>query len=100
MACAAFLRPKAMKKNSHRPKGGIAVLRNVRFGDGDLVIGLNQVNFRKNGATRHAVIEGLHVGNEVPVGYCDGVQEAVVTAGAPRPILLGHQMQWGCPWRI
>jgi hypothetical protein len=72
-----------MKKNSHKPKGRITVLRNVCFGDGDLVIGLNQVNFQKKGETRHALIEELHVGKEVPVGYCDGVQVAVVAAGAP-----------------
>ncbi len=36
---------------------------------------------------------GLHVGEGVPVGYCDGVKAAVVAAGAPRPILLGDQVQ-------
>ena len=48
------------------------------------MVGLDQVNFRKNGTTRRAVIEGLHVRKEVPVVYGDGVQAAVVAAGVPR----------------
>ncbi len=42
------------------------------------------------------VIEGLHVRKGVPVGYGDGVQATVVATGAPRPILLGNQVQRGC----
>jgi hypothetical protein len=61
------------------------------------MIGLDQVNFRKNGTARHTIIEGLHVEKGVPVGYGGGVQAAVVTAGVPRPILLGNQMQQGRP---
>ncbi len=34
----------------------------ICLGDGDLMIGLDQVDFRKDGTTHHAVIEGLHVG--------------------------------------
>jgi hypothetical protein len=64
------------------------------------MIGFNHVNFRKNSATSHAVIEGLHVGKGVPVRYCDSVQAAVVTAGAPQPVLLGDHMHWGCPRRV
>jgi hypothetical protein len=61
------------------------------------MVGLYQVNFRENGAALYAVIEGLHVGEVVPVGYGDGVKAAVVTTGAPRPILLGYQVQQGTP---
>ncbi len=55
------------------------------------MVDFNQVNFQKNSATRHAVIEGLHVGEGVPVA---------LAAGAPRPILFGDQMQRGCPRRV
>ncbi len=44
--------------------------RNVRFGNGNLMIGFNQVDFRKNGATRHAVIERLCV---LGRGYLSGI---------------------------
>jgi hypothetical protein len=88
-----------MNKNSHRPKGvAIAVLG--MSADGYLMVGFNQVNFRKNGATSHAVIERQHVGLGVPVRYREGVQVTVVAAGAPRPVLLGNQVQRGCPRRV
>jgi hypothetical protein len=47
------------------------------------MVGLYQVNIRENGAARHAVIEGLHDGKGVPVGYGDWVEAVVVTAEAP-----------------
>jgi hypothetical protein len=42
----------------------------MRFGDGDLMAGFNQVNFRKNSATSYAVIEGLGR------GYLSGIVTA------------------------
>jgi hypothetical protein len=43
---------------------------------------------------------GLHVGEGLSVGYCNGVKAAVVAAGAPRPILLGDQVQRGRPRQV
>ncbi len=57
---------------------GYRHFRDVLFGDGDLMVGFKLVDFRrkKKNATSHAVIEGLHVAEGVPVGYCDSVQAA------------------------
>ncbi len=41
------------------------------------------------------IIEGLHVGQEIPVWYCDRIEMVVVSAGAPGAVLLGHQVQRG-----
>jgi hypothetical protein len=59
-----------MNKNSHRPKG-VAISVYVFFCNGDLMVGFDQVNFYKNSAPGHAVIERLHVWEGVPVGYGD-----------------------------
>ncbi len=64
------------------------------------MVGFDQINLRKNGAPGHTVIDRLHVREGVPGGYGDGVQVAVVAAGAPRPILLGDQVQRGRPRRV
>ncbi len=40
-ACAAFLSPKAMNKNSHNPNG----LLNVFFSNGNLVVGFDKIYF-------------------------------------------------------
>jgi hypothetical protein len=53
----------------------------VCLGDGNLKIGLNQSIFKKKRTTRHVIIEGLHIGKGVPVGYGDGLHAAVVTTG-------------------
>ncbi len=59
-----------------------------------------KVNFWKNCATCHAVIEGLHVEKGIPVGYSNSAQAAVVPTGAPRAIFLGYQVQRGHPRRV
>jgi hypothetical protein len=64
------------------------------------MIGFDQIDLRKTDATGHAVIEGLHVGQGVPVGHCDSVEVAEVASGAPGTVLLGHQMQGRCPGRV
>jgi hypothetical protein len=64
------------------------------------MVSFDQVYFSKNNAASQAVIEGLHVGQGVPVRECDGVEVAVVATGAPGAVLLGHQVQGVCPGRV
>ena len=64
------------------------------------MVGFNQIDFGKDCTPGHAVIEGLHVGQGVPVWDGDGVEAAVVAAGAPGAVLLGHQVQRGRPGRV
>ncbi len=64
------------------------------------MVSFDQISFGKNVATRHAVIEVLHVGKGVPVGYGDYVQVAVVAAGAPGAVFFGYQVQRGRPRRV
>ncbi len=71
---------------------------NILVGNGDLMVNLDQIDFRKNGAAHHEVIEGLHVRQGVPVGNGNRVEAAVGAAGAPEAILLGHQVKGGRPW--
>ncbi len=70
---------------------------NILLGNGDLMVSLDQIDLKKNSAARHAVIEGLHVGQGVPVGNNNRVEVAVGAAGTPGAILLGHQVQGGRP---
>ena len=54
------------KKLDEDKRRGNCPLWDVRLGDGNLVVGLNQVNFGENSAARHAVVKRLHVGQGVP----------------------------------
>jgi hypothetical protein len=89
-------------KNAER--SGNRCFRKVCLSDGDLMISFDQVCFRKNIAASRAVIEGLHVGQGVPVRYCDGIEAVVVTAGVPGAAVLGNQgrldAQAELEWRI
>jgi hypothetical protein len=64
------------------------------------MVGFDQVNFRKNWAACHAVIEGLHVKQGVHVRHCDCIEAAVVTAGVPGAVLFGYEMQERRPRRV
>ncbi len=57
------------------------------------MVSFDQIDFRKNDAYCHAVIEGLHVGEGVPVWNDNRIEAAVVDAGAPGAILFGNQVQ-------
>jgi hypothetical protein len=57
------------------------------------MVGFDQINFRKRGAAHHVVIEGLHVGQGVPVGNGIRIEVAVVAAGAPGAVLFGHPVK-------
>jgi hypothetical protein len=61
------------------------------------MVSLEQIDFRKNVAAHQAVIEGLHVRQGVPVRNGNRVEARVVAAGALGSILLGPQVQGGCP---
>jgi hypothetical protein len=66
--CASALVPAPARGGSGvlRRSGPLSVA-NILLGNGDLMESLDQMDFRKNVAARHAVIEGLHVGQGVPV---------------------------------
>ncbi len=90
----AFFRPKVMKRNYQRLRGWqLPFWGDMCLDDGDLMVGCDQVNFRKKRAACNAVIEGLHVRQGVPVWHCDRIEAAVGAAGVPGAVLFGHQMQ-------
>ncbi len=67
-------------------------MANILLGNGDLIVSLDQIDFRKNVAVRHAVIGGLHIGQGVLVRNGNRVEATEVATVMPGAILLGPQV--------
>jgi hypothetical protein len=58
--------------------------------DGNLVVGLHQVDFGGNGTTEKLVGVIVDMADGVMVGNCTRVQGSVISTGVPPIVLLGN----------